>query len=95
MPSVQDGIPAEPDGAELAACEFGPHLRELRRVLPADYASVAIETLHRSRWNESVGAARWLADLMATIDQRRPYLRSLSRRVVRGGRARARAALRL
>jgi hypothetical protein len=66
MPSVQDGIPAEPDGAELVAREFGPHLRELRRVR-VDYASVASEIASVSR-NESVGAARWLADLMATID---------------------------
>jgi signal recognition particle receptor subunit beta len=66
MPPVQDGIPAEPDGYELVAREFGPHLRELRRSR-VDYASVASEIASLSR-TESAGPARWLADVMATID---------------------------
>ncbi len=52
--------------AELVAREFGPHLRELRRSR-VDYASVASEIASLSR-TESAGPARWLADVMATID---------------------------
>ncbi len=66
MPSVQDGIPAEPEDGALVAREFGPHLRELRRVR-VDYASVASEIASRSR-SASAGPLRWLAEVMATID---------------------------